>query len=154
MVGNDTNWLLRKRSSKSGTLAAMLKRNMKILLGSMGLLLLTVLLFQAPALWPRLEWRYEVWSTYLKNVVDPVGQVPTPLPSTPFPTFTPLPPTPTLLVTQPPTPALLPLPPQVSLPSPKYELQGINNCGPATLAMTLRMYGWDSPSQPRSEERR
>jgi tetratricopeptide (TPR) repeat protein len=126
----------------------MLKRNMKILLGSMGLLLLGVLLFQLPSVWPRLEWRYEVWSTYLKNVVDPVGQVPTPLPSTPFATFTPVPPTPTLLATptgsetQAPTPTPTPLPPQVSLPSPKYEQQGINNCGPATLAMTLRMYGW------------
>ncbi len=28
------------------------------------------------------------------------------------------------------------------MPDPKYELQGINNCGPATLTMALRMYGW------------
>ncbi len=127
----------------------MFSRNMKILTGLAGLLLLGVFLFQLPALWPRLEWRYEVWSTYLRNVVDPVSKVPTPLPSTPFATFTPAPSTPTLPASptqddaEPPTPTLPPLPAQVSLPSPKYELQGINNCGPATLVMTLRMYGWD-----------
>jgi tetratricopeptide (TPR) repeat protein len=27
--------------------------------------------------------------------------------------------------------------------APEYERQGINNCGPATLAMMLRMYGWE-----------
>jgi tetratricopeptide (TPR) repeat protein len=31
----------------------------------------------------------------------------------------------------------------VQLPAPKYEQQGINNCGPATLSMTLHMYGWE-----------
>jgi tetratricopeptide (TPR) repeat protein len=69
--------------------------------------------------------------------------MPTPLPSTPFATFTPEPPTPTPLATEQPTATQSPLPLQVSLPLPKYELQGINNCGPATLAMTLRMYGWE-----------
>jgi tetratricopeptide (TPR) repeat protein len=75
-------------------------------------------------------------------MVVPVGKMPTPLPSTPFATFTPESPTPTSLATLSPTPTLLPLPPQASLPTPKYELQGINNCGPATLAMALRLYGW------------
>ncbi len=28
------------------------------------------------------------------------------------------------------------------LDSPAYEKQDINNCGPATLAMYLRFYGW------------
>ena len=69
--------------------------------------------------------------------------MPTPLPSTPFATFTPQPLTQTPLATEQPTATLPPLPTQVSLPLPKYEVQGINNCGPATLAMTLRMYGWE-----------
>jgi tetratricopeptide (TPR) repeat protein len=31
----------------------------------------------------------------------------------------------------------------VSLPSPKWEKQDINNCGPASLTMYLRTYGWE-----------
>src|SRR5258706_9273191 len=68
--------------------------------------------------------------------------MPTPLPSTPFATFTPEPPTPAPLATELPTFTPVSLPAQVSLPSPKYEVQGINKCGPAALAMTLHMYGW------------
>jgi tetratricopeptide (TPR) repeat protein len=121
----------------------MSKRLSSVLIASAGLILLGGLLYQIPAIRSRLTWRYEVWSTYLHNVVDPVGAMPTPVPSTPFATFTPLAPTSTLLATEPPTPTQLLLPAQVSLSSPKYEEQGINNCGPATLAMTLRMYGWE-----------
>jgi tetratricopeptide (TPR) repeat protein len=115
------------------------------LIGLAGLILLAVLIYQIPAVQSRFVWRYEVWSTYFKNTVDPVGKMPTPLPSTPFATFTPEPPTSTPLATEQPTATLPPLPTQVSLPLPKYEVQGINNCGPATLAMTLRMemYGWE-----------
>ena len=107
------------------------------------LLLLSVFVYQIPAIKSRVDWRYEVWSTYIRNAVDPVGEMPTPLPSTPFATFTSVPPTSTPLATALPTLTPIPLPAQVSLPSPRYEVQGINNCGPATLAMTLRMYGWD-----------
>ena len=114
-----------------------------ILLGMAGLLLLAAVIYQLPPVKSRVEWRYEVWSTYLKNAVDPVGKMPTPIPSTPFATFTPLPPTPTVLATESPTATPLPLPAEAALPSPQYEQQGINNCGPATLAMTLRMYGWE-----------
>lgn len=114
-----------------------------MLAGFAGVLLLGFLMYQIPAVRSRVSWRYEVWSTYLQNVVDPVGKMPTPVPSTPFVTFTGLPPTPTSPATEQPTATSLPLPPQVTLPSPEYEKQGINNCGPATLAMTLRMYGWD-----------
>jgi tetratricopeptide (TPR) repeat protein len=31
----------------------------------------------------------------------------------------------------------------VTLPAPAYEQQTMNNCGPASLAMVLRFYGWD-----------
>jgi tetratricopeptide (TPR) repeat protein len=48
------------------------------------------------------------------------------------PTFTPAP---TLTPT--------PIPGQVELAVPKYEKQELNNCGPATLAMHLRFYGWE-----------
>ncbi len=122
----------------------------KIILAFAGLVVLIALafgLYQIPAIKNRLEWRLIVWSTYLQNTVDPVGKMPTPVPSTPFATFTPFPPTATspaatTLATSTPTATPKPLPAQVSLPDPKYELQGINNCGPATLTMALRMYGW------------
>jgi tetratricopeptide (TPR) repeat protein len=107
-----------------------------------GLCVAGVLLSQIPAIKSRLDWRFEVWSTYVKNVIDPVGPMATPVPSTPFATFTPSVATPTLPATHAATATMLPLPAQVSLPSPQYARQGINNCGPATLAMTLSMYGW------------
>ena len=117
-----------------------MSRRVKILLISFAsAALLGILLYQIPSIRSRILWRYEVWATRLKNTVDPVV-IPTPVPSTPFATFTPHPPTPTLLATEPPTPTLIPLPPQVMLTSPAYEKQDYNNCGPATLAMTLRMY--------------
>lgn len=121
----------------------MLRSNRLIVLGLAGLALLGFLIYRLPAVKSRVEWRYEVWSTYLRNAVDPVGKMPTPVPSTPFATFTALPPTPTLAATAVPTATATPLPSQAVLQSPQYELQGINNCGPATLAMTLRMYGWE-----------
>jgi tetratricopeptide (TPR) repeat protein len=113
-----------------------------ILIGLSGLILSAVLIYQIPYVKAVVSWRMAVWSTYIKNTVDPVGNMPTPLPSTPFVTFTPEPPTATLLATVQPTATLPPLPAQISLSLPQYEIQGINNCGPATLAMTLRMYGW------------
>ena len=88
--------------------------------------------------------------TYLRGVFQPIGDVPRALPppqiaitSQPEPTSTRLPtatdtpgPSPT------PKPSPTPIPPAVSLPAPAWERQDINNCGPATLAMALRYYGW------------
>jgi tetratricopeptide (TPR) repeat protein len=120
-----------------------MSRRVKILLISLaGLLVLGILLYQIPSIRSRVLWRYEVWATRFKNTLDPVV-IPTPFPSTPFATFTPRPPTPTLVATEPATPTLIPLPPQVLLTSPAYEKQDINNCGPAVLSMTLHMYGWE-----------
>ncbi|HEY5982492.1 MAG TPA: C39 family peptidase [Anaerolineales bacterium] len=118
----------------------------RVLLGGTTLVLLVgIAILQVPSIKSRVEWRYEVWSTYLRNMIDPVGPMPTPMPSTPLPTFTPEAATATAIAptaTTISTPTALALPSQVTLPSPEYERQGINNCGPATLAMTLRMYGW------------
>jgi tetratricopeptide (TPR) repeat protein len=104
-----------------------------------------LLILQIPAARSRIEWRFEVWSTYLRNAIYPVGPMPTPLPSTPVNTATSESPTPTAMnVAQAtPTATRAPLPAQASLTAPEYERQGINNCGPATLAMMLRMYGWE-----------
>jgi tetratricopeptide (TPR) repeat protein len=43
------------------------------------------------------------------------------------------------------------LPVQVFLPSPKNELEDLNACGPATLAMYLRFYGWEGDQYTISE---
>ncbi len=121
----------------------MLRRSSALLIiGLAAVLVLVAGLLQIPSIKARLAWRYVVWSTYLQNVVDPVGPMPTPVPSTPFATFTPEPATATAAASPEPTATMPPLPSQASLPSPTYERQGINNCGPATLAMALRMYGW------------
>ena len=128
------------------------KRKLFAIAGLVILIALAAAIYQIPAIKDLLDWRLIVWSTYVHNTIDPVGKIPTPVPSTPFATFTTLPPTPTALATNAlptntsgtsvPSATPQPLPAQVSLPDPKYELQGINDCGPATLTMTLRMYGW------------
>lgn len=117
-----------------------------ILLGLAGILLLAVLIYQIPAVKSRLGWRLEVFQIYVKNVVDPIGPVPTALPVTPIPA------TPTVAITNTaivqslptvtPTATFAPLPAQAVIKSPEYEKQTANNCGPATLSMALHLYGW------------
>lgn len=51
--------------------------------------------------------------------------------------------TPTLTPTPLPSPTPEPLPEAISLPVPSWEKQDINNCGPASLAMYLRYWGWE-----------
>src|SRR5512134_1131409 len=113
-----------------------------------GVLLTVILVLQIPAINSRLAWRYEVAKTYAKNVLNPVGAVPTAIPN---PTSTQSPATPTAPVapttavvaaTVPATPTLAPPPPQAFLSSPPYEKQNPNNCGPAALSMLLKYYGW------------
>ncbi len=117
-------------------------------------LLLTagLLLVQLPPLKRRLAWRMEIAKTYLRGVLQPVEAVPTAVPAerkiTPNAANASL--TPTERVTEAPSPTFLPptatpqpLPAEVSLPVPAYEMQDMNNCGPASLTMALRYYGWD-----------
>jgi tetratricopeptide (TPR) repeat protein len=96
-------------------------------------------------------WRLEIARSYLRNLVNPVDALPTHLPKprlnitrqpteTPFLTPTPTQATPAPTPTLTPTPT--PLPAAISLPVPAWERQDINNCGPATLAMALRFWGW------------
>ena len=113
--------------------------------------MLAIILVQVPAVNERVAWRYEVAKTYIKNVVDPVGEVPTAIPnptsnatSTPVAvTETPVPTEQVIETAAVPTSTLEPLPSSVSLTAPEYEKQRPNNCGPAALAMMLRMYGWN-----------
>jgi tetratricopeptide (TPR) repeat protein len=123
-----------------------------LLLAFAGLVVLAAALYQLPPIKNRLAWRMEVAQTYLFGLTNPAGPLPTPLPQpteTPGPTITPtatiLPPTPTAnqpgpTPTSPPTPTAIPS--SIRLTSPAYEKQDMNNCGPASLAMYLRYYGW------------
>jgi len=124
----------------------MSKRN--LLFTGAGFLALVILVLQIPAINGRVAWRYEVAKTYVKNILHPVGEVPTAIPN---PTSTQSPATPTPAVTStvaditatvPATATLAPPPPQAFLSSPPYEKQAPNNCGPAALSMMLHMFGW------------
>lgn len=120
-----------------------------------GLAAIGVLLYQLPPIQRRLDWRVDFAMAYLRGMVNPAGELPTPLPSpavaitsrpTDLPTATPTQaatatntpgPTPT------PIPSATPIPASVSLAAPAWEKQDINNCGPASMAMYLRYYGWE-----------
>jgi len=125
----------------------------KIILFFAGLGILGILIYQLPPVNRRLSWRIDFAMAYVRGVIYPAGPVPTPLPP-PAVGVTPQPspsPTPTIFATSTPTPAVTPtptlsptpVPASVSLPAPAWEKQDINNCGPATLTMYLRYYGWD-----------
>jgi len=145
-------------------------RWLKDLLILSGLIALAILVYKIPWVEGRLSWRLDIAQTYLRGVINPAGDIPTPQPvleSPPEstippikPTASPLPPSPTFAVdapgtgvtnplsptlaltpTQQPTPTLIPE--NVKLPAPSWEKQDWNNCGPAALSMYLNYYGWE-----------
>lgn len=132
----------------------MKKRNIAFI--GAGLVLAVLLLYQIPAVNSRLAWRYEVGRTYVKNILHPVGDVPTaiPQPTKPvMPTAT-FQPTPTLAAAAtviPSTPTLAPPPPQAQINPPPYEKQTPNNCGPAALSMMLHIFGWSGSQKDISD---
>ncbi len=134
-------------------------RPLQILLLLAGLALTAAVVYRLPPVNTRLAWRLDAGMAYVRGVINPVRGVPTPLPqpmsapvvrtvvapsatatsgtesgsdatatvqATPVPTFTPT-----------------PLPEMVLLDTPAWEKQDWNNCGPATLALNLRYYGWE-----------
>lgn len=113
-----------------------------IALGLLGLLVLAVLVYQIPWVKERLEWRLDLAQVFVRSRLNPVGELPPPQIAVSSPqvqathTLSPVTPTATLQAT--PTP----LPSSVLLTPPAHITQGPNNCGPATLAMYLRYYGW------------
>ncbi len=113
-----------------------------IALGLAGLLIAGLLVYQIPWVKQRLEWRLDLAQVFVRSRLNPVGELPPPqiAVSSPAaqPTQTAIPITPTVTLQATPTP----LPPSVLLPPPAHITQGPNNCGPATLAMYLRYYGW------------
>ena len=131
----------------------MTKRNILISIAS--LFVLAALLYQVPAINSRVAWRLEVAKTYAKNLINPVGDVPTAIPnptktqsaSTPVVTLTPTP----NVTPIPPTATMPPLPVQALLTSPPYEKQTPNNCGPAALSMMLHIFGWNGTQKDISD---
>ena len=117
--------------------------------------ILATLIYFIPPVNQRLSWRVDFALTYVRSLIDPAGEVPTPLPQ-PGVAVTQLPtPTsqqladpineviPTSGPTSTPAPSPTPLPASAQLPAPEWEKQDINNCGPATMAMYLRYYNWE-----------
>ncbi len=116
------------------------------------LALLAVLIYQIPVVNEAVAWRADKFSVYVKNMIHPVGRVPTALPVTQQATTpTPIPvqtkTTSNLQPTVIPTNTLPPLPAQALLASPPYEQQTPNNCGPAALSMMLHMFGWEGSQE-------
>lgn len=116
----------------------MLIRRWPLLL--LGFPVLVILVYQIPWVKLRVDWRADVAQTYVRSLLQPAGALPPPQVSvaqSEDPSqLTPLPPTATPLIS--PTP----LPRSTQLPAPAWDAQGPNNCGPATLALYLRFYGW------------
>ncbi len=127
------------------------------------LLLLPELLFftyNLPFVRSRLDWRITEWRAKIKYALSPPEQAmfqpkqqaevqaassPT-LSASPTATLPPAFPTATsetrLLPITAPTATPTPLPEAIQLKGVRYERQGWNNCGPATLAMALSFWGW------------
>jgi hypothetical protein len=120
-----------------------------------GALLLAVIVYQIPWVRVRVDWRLQVLQTYIGSRLNPAGALPPPqiessaipfadaggandptsVPQTAIPQATPT-----------------PLPGSISLSPAAHEVQGPNNCGPATLTMYLRYYGWDGNQDDIAEE--
>jgi len=125
-----------------------MSKNTKRILMALGIFtLLAVLIYQIPYVKSVVSWRVEKFMIYTKNVINPIGPVPTALPVTPRPlTLTPVQINTPIIEATPsvvPTATFPPLPAQFALTSPPYEKQTANNCGPAALSMALHMYGWE-----------
>jgi tetratricopeptide (TPR) repeat protein len=127
----------------------MSKRNRSLLIGLAGFILLAIMVYQVPYVKSVTSWRIEKFAIYAKNIIAPIGPVPTALPVTPQP-ITPTAATtatPTLVIditpSTTPTPTFAPIPAQASIAAPPFEQQTPNNCGPATLSMALHIYNWE-----------
>lgn len=131
-------------------------RNRKLILIPVVIIIgFVIILLFIPNIQHRILWQWEIARTYVNGVINPVSAVPTAksesgsVAPTNKPTSLPA----TLMVstqtatpiqaTPMPTLTSTPLPESVLLDAPAYELQDINNCGPATLTMYLRYYGWE-----------
>jgi len=125
----------------------MIPRSRAFLAATAALVVIAIVALQIPGVSAAAAWRAEKLTVYVRNLIHPVGPAPTALPvAAPSPTPTASAPPATQTdgtPTSPPSATPEPLATQVSLPSPPYEFQTPNNCGPAALSMALHMYGWE-----------
>jgi tetratricopeptide (TPR) repeat protein len=117
----------------------------------------TGLVYRWPPVYDRLSWRLDFAWTYVRSLFNPIQAMPTARPEPQLIVLTQ--PTATLIPTATNTPVQTPeytatplpsptsLPSSVSLPAPTWEKQDMNNCGPASLTMYLRFYGWKGDQQ-------
>jgi tetratricopeptide (TPR) repeat protein len=134
-----------------------------------GLCILGFVLYQIPQVNEKVAWRVEYALINIKSWINPVeASVPTALPTSEQQTaadaHTPTPPRPSATPTQvstatptpevSPTPTLTPtaVPEAVKLDPPAWEKEDLNNCGPATLAMYLRFFGWQGDQKTIADE--
>lgn len=118
--------------------------------GAGAALALAVLIYQLPPVKQRLEWRLDKAEGIARGWLYPGDTLPTPSGAgrrvavpTPVPVSALSEPGGAAQPTAAPTPVPTPLPQRVVLESPVWEKQDWNNCGPATLALGLRYFGWE-----------
>ncbi len=136
----------------------------KTLMGAIGMLIALVVVYHLPPVERRLSWRFDIFATTLRMALHPAGDIPTPASRSdvvyaqspeetatalPTATLTPTPAptkeyTPTITPTEAPTLTPTAIPNAFNMEYPVYkDPQDWNNCGPATLALYLRYYGWE-----------
>jgi tetratricopeptide (TPR) repeat protein len=127
-----------------------------VVIGTLGLCLLTVLVYNLPPIHDRLGWRVDSLRVQVKRFFNPPEQVlfvpqeqvdaivnatltamaPTSAPtSLPALTETPSP-------TPVPSPTWAPVPASITLNGIRHEYQQFNNCAPSSLSMVLSYWGW------------
>lgn len=123
-----------------------------LIFGILALLIITGIILSLPPVWSRVSYyANKVYTEIFYKINPPQEVVFNPLQNTPddvatavqltlqaenpAPTSTPQP-------TQAPTPTQVPLPSSIYLQGVRPEAQMWNNCGPATLSMTLSFWGW------------
>jgi tetratricopeptide (TPR) repeat protein len=120
------------------------------LVGALFMSVLLLGLYQIPAVKFQLEWRFDAMAGIIRSWLYPGDVLPTPVGRASFavpsqePSATPAPTLPAFVPeeTATPFPTPTPLPDFIQLDTPRWEKQDWNNCGPATLALNLRYYGW------------
>jgi tetratricopeptide (TPR) repeat protein len=120
----------------------------RFVLGAVAAALVMALIYQLPFVKFQLEWRIDRAAGIVRGWLNPGDTLPTPAGQpqmvvipTPIPTASPSP-TAERSATSTPAPTATPIPNSVQLAAPTWEKQDWNNCGPATLAIALRYYGW------------
>ncbi|MCX6072307.1 MAG: C39 family peptidase [Chloroflexi bacterium] len=103
--------------------------------------------YQIPWVKYRLEWRLDAAAGVVAGWLHPGETLPTPVHSAATPVILANPDATStrspLAATGMPAPTPVPLAEAVSLPAPEWEKQDWNNCGPATLALAMRYFGWE-----------